>query len=319
MNGVRSVHRRRNGSSRHRVRELQRARILSAMVQVASEHGAESATVARVIARAGVSRGAFYALFENRQDCLTGVFEEAVAIATSRVGTAYDPEVRWVDRVRGSLLALLEFLDEEPELARLCVAHALASPTMLTDRGEVLDALTRVIDEGRSDSGATGNPPPLTAHVVLGGTVGLIHLRLTTRDSRSLVELVNPLMSMVVLPCLGPAAVRREQYRTPAPPRPLAPRKRRPSGAPLADFGIPLTYRTLRVLGAVAAEPGLSNRELGERAGIKDEGQISRLLSRLARHGLTENVSEGQRKGEPNAWILTRRGKELGRSWGILR
>ena len=238
------------------------------------------------------------------------VFEEAVATAANRVGAAYDPEATWEDRVRGGLLALLGLLDEEPDLARFCVAHALASPTILTHRGEVLDALTRIIDEGPNGSDATGHPPRLTAHVVLGGTLGLLYARLMTSDSRSLLELENPLMSWVVPPYLGAPAPRSHQCRPPR-PRPSAPRKRRPSRGQLADFGIPLTYRTRRVLGAVAAEPRLSNRELSERVGITDQGQISRLLSRLARHGLTENVSESQRRGEPNAWILTRRGKEL--------
>jgi hypothetical protein len=238
------------------------------------------------------------------------VFEEAVATAINRVGAAYDPEATWEDRVRGGLLALLGLLDEESDLARLCVAHALASPAILTHRAEVLDALTRIIDEGPNGSDATGNPPRLTAHVVLGGTLGLLHARLMTNDSRSLVELVNPLMSLVVLPSLGAPAARGQQCRPPQ-PHPSPPRKRRQRRQPLADFGIPLTYRTRRVLGAVAAEPGLSNSELSERVGITDQGQISRLLSRLATHDLAENVSESQRKGEPNAWILTRRGKEL--------
>ncbi len=240
----------------------------------------------------------------------TRVFEEAVATATNRVVAAYDPEATWEGRVRGGLLALLGLLDEEPDLARFCVAHALASPAILTHRGEVLDALTRIIDEARNGSDATGNPPALTAHVVLGGTLGLLYARLMTSDSQSLLELVNPLMSLVVLPCLGAPAARGQRCRPPR-PRPPAARKRRQRREPLADFGIPLTYRTRRVLGAVAAEPRLSNRQLSERVGITDQGQISRLLSRLARNDLTENVSESQRKGEPNAWILTRRGKEL--------
>ena len=240
----------------------------------------------------------------------TRVFEEAVATATSRVGAAYDPEATWEDRVRGGLLALLELVDEEPDLARLTVAHALASPTMLTHRGDVLDALIRIIDEGPNGSNATGNPPRLTAHVVLGGTLGLLHARLMTNDSRSVVELVNPLMSWVVAPHLGAPAARGQQCRPPQ-PRPSPPRKRSQRREPPADFGIPLTYRTRRVLGAVAAEPRLSNRELSERVGITDQGQISRLLSRLARHDLAENVRESQRKGEPNAWILTHRGKQL--------
>ncbi len=58
-----------------------------------------------------------------------------------------------------------------------------------------------------------------------------------------------------------------------------------------------LTDRTVRVLAAIAARPGLSNSQIGQRAGITDQGQISRLLSRLARVQLIENTGQGQRKG----------------------
>ena len=152
------------------------------MVRVASEDGAESATVARVIALAGVSSGTFYALFEDRQDCLTAVFEEAVAIATKHVSAAYDTEATWVDRVRAAVLALLELLDEERELARLCVGHAVASPRCSCAAGQVLDELTRIIDQGRSASRAARNPPPLAAQGVLGGALGLLYARLSARD-----------------------------------------------------------------------------------------------------------------------------------------
>jgi hypothetical protein len=147
---------------------------------------------------------------EDRQDCPTAVFEEAVAIATKRASAAYDPQARWVDRVRAAVLALLELLDEERELARLCVGHAVASPAMLMRRGEVLGELIPIIDEGR---GACRNPPPLAAQAVLGGALGLIYARLIARDPCTLVELLNPLMSLIVLPYLGASAAREEQHR----------------------------------------------------------------------------------------------------------
>ncbi|MEA2201773.1 MAG: hypothetical protein QOI89_2369 [Solirubrobacteraceae bacterium] len=75
-----------------------------------------------------------------------------------------------------------------------------------------------------------------------------------------------------------------------------------------------VTYRTTRVLAAIAAQPGLSNSEIGQRAGVNDQGQISKLLARLARLGLAENVRAGQANGLPNAWQLTPRGKELERT-----
>jgi hypothetical protein len=73
------------------------------------------------------------------------------------------------------------------------------------------------------------------------------------------------------------------------------------------------------VLAAVGAEPGLNNKELSERAGITDQGQMSKLLSRLAGHSLTVNTGEGQAKGETNVWILTRKGTDLLHAVGSLR
>lgn len=102
-------------------------------------------------------------------------------------------------------------------------------------------------------------------------------------------------------------------------PRQSAPRKRGPDAHRFADVEIQLTYRTLRVLAAVAAEPGLSNNEVSERAGITDQGQISKLLARLVGRDLIKNTGEGQAKGGANAWLLTRKGKELLRTAESLR
>ena len=72
-----------------------------------------------------------------------------------------------------------------------------------------------------------------------------------------------------------------------------------------------ITYRTLRVLAAVAALPGGSNREIADHAGISDQGQISRLLARLERLGLVAQHRPGQAKGETNAWTLTAKGEQV--------
>ena len=72
-----------------------------------------------------------------------------------------------------------------------------------------------------------------------------------------------------------------------------------------------LTYRTARVLQAAVEHPGASNRLIGEQADIHDQGQISKLLSRLERIGLLANTSEGHTKGEPNAWRLTPLGQRV--------
>jgi len=76
---------------------------------------------------------------------------------------------------------------------------------------------------------------------------------------------------------------------------------------------IRMTVRTRQVLAVIAelSEWGSNptNREIATAAGVKDEGQISRLLARLERHGLLQNAG-GLAKGA-NAWRLTPRGEEL--------
>ena len=78
-----------------------------------------------------------------------------------------------------------------------------------------------------------------------------------------------------------------------------------------------LTYRTLKVLEFVARQPGASNREVADGAGIQDQGQMSKLLGRLERLGLIRNTGSGYPSGAPNAWCLTARGEDVERVTGI--
>jgi DNA-binding MarR family transcriptional regulator len=72
-----------------------------------------------------------------------------------------------------------------------------------------------------------------------------------------------------------------------------------------------LTYRTARVLGEIAEHPGSSNRQVADRVGISDQGQISKLLARLERLGLIEQAGGEPARGGPNAWALTPTGRQV--------
>jgi AcrR family transcriptional regulator/DNA-binding MarR family transcriptional regulator len=290
-------------------------RILSAMTVVAREHGVQGATVGHVITQAGVSRKTFYEIFEDRGECVLAAIEQSAEIAAQRARIAFDSETAWVDRVRAGLHALLELFDEEPALAELCVVQsAAAGPETLARRKEVLEQLARVLDEGSANSRRESSPP-LAAEGVVGGAIGILHARLLKADPEPMVDLLGPLMSFIVLPFLGEGAARKELER----PAPSTPSRARPvdRGAGVVEsLQIRLTYRTIRVLAAIAADPGLSNAHVSERAGVTDQGQISKLLARLARMDLVENVGGGQAKGEPNAWRLTAKGRQLQRTIG---
>jgi AcrR family transcriptional regulator/DNA-binding MarR family transcriptional regulator len=93
----------------------------------------------------------------------------------------------------------------------------------------------------------------------------------------------------------------------------LAPKRgRRVRSAPArpASAGFRLTVRTQLVLTAVAENVGASNREIAAAAGIRDQGQISKLLARLADRGLVHNAAHAT-AGFPKAWRLTPSGEAL--------
>jgi AcrR family transcriptional regulator/DNA-binding MarR family transcriptional regulator len=87
-----------------------------------------------------------------------------------------------------------------------------------------------------------------------------------------------------------------------------------PVGPGLVNAGFRLTALTHEVLTVVAnlGEGGAapSNRAIAKAAGVKDEGQISKLLARLEGLELLQNTGD-RTHGVPNAWHLTLRGEEI--------
>ena len=302
-----------DGLPREHVTEIQRVRILTAMAQVASERGAGSASVAHIVSRAGVSRRTFYDLFEDREDCFLATFEEALAQAAMTVLPAYRGQARWRERIRAALLALLVFFEEQPALARLCVVEALAAgPRALERRREVVDVLVRVVDEGRAERPArVSEPPPLAAEGAVGAVLAVIHRRLAVNGREPLTLLLGELMSAIVLPYLGGQAAQKELHR-PAPK--IKTKKKSSHGDPLDGLDMRITYRTVRVMIAIGSQSGASNRTIAAAAGIADQGQVSKLLTRLEHLGLIQNDGIGHAKGAPNAWTLTGRGLEVERA-----
>jgi AcrR family transcriptional regulator/DNA-binding MarR family transcriptional regulator len=299
-----------DGVPREHVTEIQRVRILLAMAEVAAERGAGQASVAHIVSRAGVSRRTFYDLFEDREDCFLATFDEVIARALVPVLAAYRAETRWRERIRAGLLALLVFFDEEPALARFCVVEALAAgPRALERRGEVVGELVRVVDEGRAERPArVPDPPPLAAEGAVGAVFAVLHARLAAGGTAPLTSLLGSLMGAIVMPFQGGAAAQRELHR-PAPF--LKPNPARHYGDPLEGLDMRITYRTVRVLIAIGSVPGASNREIASAAGIQDQGQVSKLLTRLEHLGLVHNEGVGPAKGAPNAWGLTDKGRRV--------
>jgi AcrR family transcriptional regulator/DNA-binding MarR family transcriptional regulator len=327
QNGSRSVRRGglRPAATSHfghaQVSAMQRSRLLVAAVGAVVEHGWEGASVARVTQRAGVSRRTFYEMFENREECLLAVLENAIAQIKSEIDTTDLDGLAWGERVRGGLWRILCFFDREPALARVCLVESRRGGGIaLAYRQEIIEGLAAIIQEGSGDGPGkdprTEDGVSLTAHGVIGGIAEVLYSRLLKAPGEPLRGLLGELMGMIVLPYNGPDAAREEQSKPlPAsePARAAGPKASAVDGAESAVvLPMRLTYRTASVLQTLAEQPGLSNRQVADRVGISDQGQASKLLSRLAHLGLL--VNDEAVKGERNKWVLTPTGKQVARS-----
>jgi hypothetical protein len=175
-------------------------------------------------------------------------------------------------------------------------------------RQRALAALAQALQRETQGSVAGSEPRSssheLLADLVVGGVFSVLRGRLLEDPRRPLAELEPSLLPLVIGPYEG--ADDRLGGRRPGATRDQRERRPRPEHAPVRA-----TYRTTRVLSAIADAPNLSNREIADAAGMSDEGQTSKLLRRLERRGLVENVGLGQAYGEANAWVLSAYGQQV--------
>jgi AcrR family transcriptional regulator len=294
------IHMRDGPVSREQAREMQRRRILDAMVYEVGERGLRGVTIASVSRRAGVSRSTFYELFEDLDSCVLAVLRQVASRSTALMAKAFAEEGNWEDGVLAALAALLESLDREPLLARVCLLEMLAgSPEVLEHRARELAALNPLVDVGRGQARADGEPVELAAEASVASVAGILHTRLVTGEAPPFIGLLGQLVGLVVCPYLDPHEVLREVKRGEALARTISEDAASSSSSPIASVQLPAALR----------HPGASNKAIAAGIGVPHLGQVSELLARLARGGLLRKHAGGA--GRPNQWWLIPHGEQI--------
>ncbi len=244
-------------------------------------------------------------------------FEQALARLSVTVDEAAGREGSWLARVRAGLVALLGFFDDEPGWGALLVREAPVPGAVVALGREqrVLGVLTDLLGAGREQAPRVfAFSSSLLDELVAGGVFAVIRARVLDAEREPpLVELAPELMAFIALFYLGQAAAQTELLGMSAPARDTL-----LDTAELRGLRLPVrpTHRTMLVLRAITAAPGSSNRRVAQIAGLGDEGQASKLLSRLQERGVIENVGVGIAGGEANAWLLTPEGERVLRLTG---
>jgi AcrR family transcriptional regulator len=99
------------------VRASQRERLVRAMVETVAERSYEATTVPDVVARARVSRNAFYEFFEDKTDCFIAACDAAAADMLDALLSLVS-ERDWVQALRCGMRDYLAWWSERPAFAR---------------------------------------------------------------------------------------------------------------------------------------------------------------------------------------------------------
>jgi AcrR family transcriptional regulator len=199
----------RHGLPREFVAANHRDRLVAACAQEIPERGYTDTTVAHIIKAAAVSRRTFYEYFDSKEACFLATYELIVAHIRRRVEAAVSAESEWPQRVRAGIAALLEFVSEEPRLARFCMVEPLAAGPPITERyREALESFTPIFAGGR-DPSTPDVPPADTEAAVAAGVLMLVTRRLIAGDIERLEDLLPDLLETALTPFLGAAEAER--------------------------------------------------------------------------------------------------------------
>jgi AcrR family transcriptional regulator len=200
----------RHGLPRQFVAHNQRERLLIAMVEAVAEKGYSAVTVADVVAGSGVSRRTFYELFDNKEDCFLGAYEELVGRMVVAVDTAYRAQESWQARVVAALGALLDFFAAEPEAAQIGLVEVLAAgPEALERFRNAQRGFYLYLDETRKQAAGPTAVSEHTAIAAIGAMIAVVTDIVYAGRTRDLPEVRDELARLGLAVFIGPVEADR--------------------------------------------------------------------------------------------------------------
>jgi len=185
--------------------ERVRARIREAAFELAHERPVDQLTVGDVVARAEVSRQAFYQHFRDRDDAVATAFSVAFAAATA-VGD-------WIDgtavggQPRARILRLFDFAAEHRSMYRNVVPSAVTQRVVNAFRAELGPACREIATQAMPVvSPIAGLTPESVSRFLVGGFMEVLRSWMEDPDSadlnarvRAALDTVNALLGLTAV------------------------------------------------------------------------------------------------------------------------
>jgi AcrR family transcriptional regulator len=159
---------------RDELRESRRGRLICAIADCVAEQGYAATSVADVIARAGVSRNAFYEQFKDKEDCFLAAYDSGSEAIYNAMTAAAENLEDWEEMLDAVLRAWLESLQADLSFTRAYMIEFWAAGDAARERWKArrdrTEALLKVLHARakQADPNVTDVSDTLIAAVVGG-------------------------------------------------------------------------------------------------------------------------------------------------------
>ena len=181
-----------------------RTRIIYGTAEAMQAKGYEKATVADIVAAAGVSREVFYEHFSDKQNAFLEAQNHPTQHILDRCASAYFSASEWPQRIWNMLQTLLEMIAENPAISHLRLIDCYAAgPEAIRRAEEITRSFTLFLEEGYRHRPEAERLPPLCTHAITGGVFEIIQRHAARREYQTLPRLLPQLTYINLAPFMG--------------------------------------------------------------------------------------------------------------------
>jgi AcrR family transcriptional regulator len=194
---------------RHRLppavaKRSQRERLLHATGRVAAGDGYAKASVASIVAAAGVSREVFYDHFHDKQEAFAEtikfVFEQLMA---GSAGAFFSTDGSWPERIWQASATFVEFLAAQPNLIRAVFVEPYAVAADIQRPDDFVLGFTLFLEDGYRYRPQAAQVPRIAGEAIGGVVLEAINSYLRSGRDAQLRELVPGLNYVTLAPFMG--------------------------------------------------------------------------------------------------------------------
>jgi AcrR family transcriptional regulator len=192
--------------------QVERARLLDALLEEMGEKGYEGAEVEAALQRAGLDSNGFLVEFINRDTSLRAAYEQLTGRLRHKATVACAAvEGDWPQQVCHGLQALLEELAANPNLARVLVrSFPSTGPEARARYQFFVEGLGPLLSGGREFSELGEDLPAEVEMLAVGAAEAIVYEEIEGGRAEKLPALGPAILFSVLVPFLGPEAASEE-------------------------------------------------------------------------------------------------------------